>query len=209
MNITNSAPVSEKRCKLVIIGESAVGKTCLALKFTRGRFDGTASATLGAAFLVGGLDMGSSKMKFDIWDTAGAEKYSILTPMYYRNAQAALVVYDITYENSFNRAKSLSWVRELRRQASPNIVITLVGNKADLADGRTVITEEARAYAEENGLLFMETSAKTAMNVNELFMATGQRVPIQTFPGDGNRRSNTGNISLNGEEQEQQKDCKC
>lgn len=98
-------------------------------------------------------------------------RYHSLAPMYYRGAQAAIVVYDITNQDTFGRAKN--WVKELQRQASPNIVIALAGNKQDLANKRMVEFEEAQTYADENGLLFMETSAKTAMNVNQIFMAIG------------------------------------
>lgn len=91
--------------------------------------------------------------------------------MYYRGAQAAIVVYDITNQDTFGRAKT--WVKELQRQASPTIVIALAGNKQDLANKRMVEYEEAQTYADENGLLFMETSAKTAMNVNDIFLAIG------------------------------------
>lgn len=98
-------------------------------------------------------------------------RYHSLAPMYYRGAQAAIVVYDITNQDTFGRAKN--WVKELQRQAAPDIVIALAGNKQDLANKRMVEFEEAQAYAEEHGLLFMETSAKTAANVNQIFMAIG------------------------------------
>ncbi|MEE6466052.1 hypothetical protein FKM82_006810 [Ascaphus truei] len=102
--------------------------------------------------------------------------------MYYRGAQAAIVVYDITNEESFARAKN--WVKELQRQASPNIVIALSGNKADLASKRAVDFQEAQAYADDNSLLFMETSAKTSVNVNEIFMAIAKKLP-KTEPQTG------------------------
>ena len=95
--------------------------------------------------------------------------------MYYRGAQAAIVVYDITNADTFIRAKV--WVKELQRQAAPNIVIALAGNKADLAAKRQVEIPDAQTYAEENGLIFMETSAKTAVNVNDIFMAIARKLP--------------------------------
>jgi len=102
-------------------------------------------------------------------------RYHSLAPMYYRGAQAAIVVYDITNADTFSRAKV--WVKELQRQAAPNIVIALAGNKADLAAKRQIEVVDAQTYAEENGLIFMETSAKTAMNVNDIFMAIAKKLP--------------------------------
>jgi len=156
--------------KLVLLGESAVGKSSLVLRFVKGQFHEFQESTIGAAFLTQTvvLDDGVT-VKFEIWDTAGQERYHSLAPMYYRGAQAAIVVYDITSQDSFQRAKS--WVRELQKQALPNIVIALAGNKADMAQKRTVDADEGKSYADENGLLFMETSAKTALNVNELFFS--------------------------------------
>ena len=124
------------------------------------------------AFLTQTVCLDDTTVKFEIWDTAGQERYHSLAPMYYRGAQTAVVVYDITNEESFARAKN--WVKELQRQASPNIVIALAGNKADLASKRAVDFQEAQSYADDNSLLFMETSAKTSVNVNEIFMAIGK-----------------------------------
>ena len=114
-------------------------------------------------------------------DTAGQERYHSLAPMYYRGAQAAIVVYDITNTDTFERAKT--WVKELQRQASPNIVIALAGNKADLTTNRVVEYEEASTYAEDNGLLFMETSVKTKLNVNNIFLAIAQKLLKQGDSG--------------------------
>lgn len=114
-------------------------------------------------------------MKFEIWDTAGQERYRSLAPMYYRGAAAAIVVYDITNPDSFAGAKS--WVKELQRRGDPNVVIALAGNKADLESRRKVPFEEANAYAEENGILHMETSAKNANNVKSLFVEIAKTLP--------------------------------
>ncbi|CAI8049753.1 Ras-related protein Rab-5C [Geodia barretti] len=163
----------EKVCqfKLVLLGESAVGKSSLVLRFVKGQFHEYQESTIGAAFLTQTVNLDDTTVKFEIWDTAGQERYHSLAPMYYRGAQAAVVVYDISDGDTFVRAKN--WVKELQRQASPSIVIALAGNKADLKDIRKVHIEDAQSYAEDNGLLFMETSAKSDQNVQELFLAIG------------------------------------
>jgi len=178
--------------KLVLLGESAVGKSSLVLRFVKGQFHEFQESTIGAAFLTQTVCLDETTVKFEIWDTAGQERYHSLAPMYYRGAQAAIVVYDIQSQDTFARAKT--WVKELQRQASPNIVIALAGNKADLANKRMVEYEEAQAYAEDNGLLFMETSAKTAMNVNEIFLAIAKKLP-KNEPGGA-----AGGHRLEGEE---------
>merc|ERR1712078_485762 len=170
--------------KLVLLGDSAVGKSSLVLRFVRGQFFEYQESTIGAAFLTQNVSLNDYTVKFEIWDTAGQERYHSLAPMYYRGAAAAVVVYDITNADSFARAKS--WVKELQRQGSPNIVIALAGNKCDLASKRKVEASEASEYAKDNGLFFMETSAKTALNVEELFKAIAKKLPKDpTRPSGG------------------------
>jgi len=141
--------------------------------------------TIGAAFLTQTVTLDDYIVKFEIWDTAGQERYRSLAPMYYRGAAAALVVYDITSSESFNGAKT--WIEELQRQGSADIVIGLAGNKMDLESKREVPKEEAKAYAQENGCIFYETSAKTGENINHIFNAIAQKLPknVSSQPGDG------------------------
>ena len=119
-------------------------------------------------------------IKFEIWDTAGQERYHSLAPMYYRGAPAAVVVFDITSPESFSKAKT--WVDELHFLGDPNIVIGLAGNKADLAAQRKVPMEEVTAYAQEKGLVYLETSAKDNVNVQALFHAIAKKVPRNAPP---------------------------
>lgn len=161
--------------KLVLLGESSVGKSSLVLRFVRGQFFEYQESTIGAAFLTQTVPLGETTVKFEIWDTAGQERYRSLAPMYYRGAAAAIVVYDITNYDSFVRAKQ--WVKELQRQGSPSIVIALAGNKCDLSDKRKVDPNEAQSYADEYGILFMETSAKQDRNVGDIFVAIAKKLP--------------------------------
>ncbi|XP_062840651.1 ras-related protein Rab-5A isoform X2 [Anolis carolinensis] len=146
----NGPNAGNKICqfKLVLLGESAVGKSSLVLRFVKGQFHEFQESTIGAAFLTQTVCLDDTTVKFEIWDTAGQERYHSLAPMYYRGAQAAIVVYDIT-------------------------------------------NEDAQSYADDNSLLFMETSAKTSMNVNEIFMAIAKKLPK-------NEPQNTGANSVRG-----------
>ncbi|XP_010691301.1 ras-related protein Rab5 isoform X2 [Beta vulgaris subsp. vulgaris] len=165
----------------VLLGDMGTGKTSLVLQYVRGQFFDRQEATIGAAYFTKTVSFDEASIKFDIWDTAGQERYHSLAPMYYRNATAALLVYDISNMDSFVRAKKL--VQELQRQDSRIPVMSLVGNKVDLEAEREVTTEEAENLSEENGLFFIETSAKTSHNINELFHEIAKRVagvcPVQ------------------------------
>ena len=175
-------PHITQNSKLVFLGNSSVGKSCIVSRFVRGDFFDFQEPTIGAAFSTKIVDLDNKKVRFEIWDTAGQERYRSLAPMYYRGASAAIVVYDITNEESFNGAKS--WVREIQRRGHPNCVISIVGNKSDLENLRKVETEDAIAYAESVGITSMEVSAKTAHNIKKMFIDIAEQLPEISTPSN-------------------------
>jgi Ras-related protein Rab-5C len=210
------------------------------MRFVNNDFQENKEPTIGAAFLTQKCNLPSRTIKFEIWDTAGQERFASLAPMYYRNAQAALVVYDVTKASSLTKAQH--WVAELQRQASPGIVIALVGNKVDLVspltssnvvdagepdadaeepqdeedggDVRKVPTRTAKAYAEDEGLLFFETSAKTGEHVAEVFTAIANAIPETQLKGPrgatGGQRQEESRVNLAGPREAAQKEgCQC
>ncbi|KQK17252.1 ras-related protein RHN1 [Brachypodium distachyon] len=174
-------PSNVIQAKLVLLGDLGAGKTSIVVRFAKGLYYDCQESTIGAAFFSqalavrsGGAGGEEDTVRFDIWDTAGQERYHSLAPMYYRGAAAAVVVYDITSTDSYIRAKK--WIDELQRQGNPHLVMALVGNKVDLEEKRQIRTQEALEYAERNGLFFVETSAKTAHHISELFYELAQRL---------------------------------
>lgn len=163
-----------RSCKVVFLGDTSVGKSCLAVRFVRNDFFEFQEPTIGAAFLGKNITLNDTRYKFEIWDTAGQERYRSLAPMYYRGAKAAVVVYDITNEDTFKGAKS--WVKELKTKTT-NCIVLLVGNKVDLIENRKVDIDMVDDFAKNHGLIYMETSAKTGEKVDEIFKTIAKNLP--------------------------------
>ncbi|CAO1635130.1 unnamed protein product [Sympodiomycopsis kandeliae] len=153
--------------KVVLIGDSGTGKSNLLSRFTRNEFSLESKSTIGVEFATRSIAVDSKTVKAQIWDTAGQERYRAITSAYYRGAVGALLVYDIAKHPSYVNVSR--WLKELRDHADSNIVIMLVGNKSDLRHLRAVPTEEAKSFAAENNLSFIETSALDASNVEQAF----------------------------------------
>lgn len=153
--------------KVVLIGDSGVGKSNLLSRFTRNEFCLESKSTIGVEFATRSIQVDGKTIKAQIWDTAGQERYRAITSAYYRGAVGALLVYDITKQVTFENVER--WLKELRDHADSNIVIMLVGNKSDLRHLRSVQTDDAQAFCEKEGLSFIETSALESTNVELAF----------------------------------------
>ncbi|KAF3780818.1 Ras-related protein [Nymphaea thermarum] len=153
--------------KVVIIGDSAVGKSNLMSRYVRNEFDANSKATIGVEFQTQSMEIDGKEVKAQIWDTAGQERFRALTSAYYRGAAGALVVYDISRRSTFESIER--WLDELRNHTDTTVVRMLVGNKSDLANIRDVTVEEGKSLAESEGLFFLETSALDSTNVKAAF----------------------------------------
>lgn len=155
--------------KIVLLGDTAVGKTSLCARLVNNTFDNFNEPTIGAAFQTKTIESGDISHRLEIWDTAGQERYKALAPMYYRGATAAIIVYDVTNEESFKGAKF--WVEELRRRGKPNVVIILVGNKYDLLEDPTIKEVDVADYLNDNNgrIHYYQASCKTGKNIYEIF----------------------------------------
>lgn len=192
---------SKHDAKVVILGASGVGKTCLGLRFVKDQFVAYTASTIGASFLVKEVTIGNQKITLQIWDTAGQERFRSMAPLYYRGAVAAILVFSITDAASF--AKLQEWVRELQNNVEEPLVLAIACNKADMTEQRTVSYDTASQYAASIGALIFETSAKSdtgaassarpghrsltadgsirGAGVSELFREVGRRLVLTRF----------------------------
>jgi len=171
--MSGSAPY-DIQIKLLMIGDSGVGKTCLLLRYANDSFSPTFITTIGIDFKIKNIDIDSTKIKLQIWDTAGQERFRTITTSYFRGAQGILLVYDVTDRRSFESIRN--WISQIGQHADVHVNKILVGNKCDMLDEKVVSTEEGEKLAKEFGIQFWECSAKNNINVEEGFIGIGRGV---------------------------------
>merc|ERR1712018_437051 len=167
--------------KLLLIGDSGVGKSCLLLRFADDTYNESYISTIGVDFKIRTIELDGKTIKLQIWDTAGQERFRTITSSYYRGAHGIIVVYDVTDQESFNNVKQ--WLQEIDRYACENVNKLLVGNKCDLTTKKVVDYTTAKEYADQLGIPFLETSAKNATNVEQAFMTMAAEIKNRVAPG--------------------------
>ncbi|KAK7910285.1 hypothetical protein WMY93_014969 [Mugilogobius chulae] len=167
--------------KLLLIGDSGVGKSCLLLRFADDTYTESYISTIGVDFKIRTIELDGKTIKLQIWDTAGQERFRTITSSYYRGAHGIIVVYDVTDQESYNNVKQ--WLQEIDRYASENVNKLLVGNKCDLTTKKVVDYTTAKEFADSLAIPFLETSAKNATNVEQAFMTMAAEIKKRMGPG--------------------------
>ncbi|KAK9186883.1 hypothetical protein WN944_018272 [Citrus x changshan-huyou] len=176
--------------EIVIETCAGVGKSCLLLRFSDGSFTTSFITTIGIDFKIRTIELDGKRIKLQIWDTAGQERFRTITTAYYRGAMGILLVYDVTDESSFNNIRN--WIRNIEQHASDNVNKILVGNKADMDESkRAVPTSKGQALADEYGIKFFETSAKTNLNVEEVFFSIAKDIKQRLAESDSKSEPQT------------------
>jgi len=160
--------------KLLLIGDSGVGKTCILFRFSDDSFNATFITTIGIDFKIRTVEIGDKKIKLQIWDTAGQERFRTITTAYYRGAMGIILVYDITNEKSFENIKT--WIRNIEQHANDDVEKMILGNKCDMDDKRVISKEQGEKLAKEYGVKFAETSAKAKIGVEEAFLMIARSI---------------------------------
>lgn len=192
--------------KLLLIGDSSVGKSCLLLRFADDSYVDSYISTIGVDFKIRTVEMDGKTVKLQIWDTAGQERFRTITSSYYRGAHGIIIVYDVTEMESFNNVKQ--WLNEIDRYANESVCKLLVGNKCDLVENKVVDTQMGQALADELGIPFLETSAKDAINVEKAFLTMAAEIKKKV----GNQptaNKSTGTVPLKGQPIEQSSSSCC
>jgi len=200
--------------KLLLIGDSGVGKSCLLLRFSDDSFTPSFITTIGIDFKIRTIELEGKRIKLQIWDTAGQERFRTITTAYYRGAMGILLVYDVTDEKSFNNIRN--WIRNIEQHATESVNKILIGNKCDMVEKKVVDSARGKALADEYAIKFLETSAKNSINVEEAFITLAKDIKKrlidnQQDPGTTPKTTNTGGVTIdkNGGDKAQAKKTGC
>ncbi|KAL7692188.1 putative small GTP-binding protein [Plasmopara halstedii] len=194
--------------KLVLIGDSGVGKSCLLLRFADDAFTESYITTIGVDFRFRTVKIDNKTVKLQIWDTAGQERFRTITSAYYRGADGIIMVYDVTSQESFDHVND--WLSEVNRYASEGTCKLLVGNKSDINDNKAVLYETAKAFADSLSIPFLETSAKNAQNVEEAFLTmASELIAIREMVGESNRPTGSKKLLDNAKSGGNNNGCSC
>jgi Ras-related protein Rab-22 len=197
-------------CKVVLLGDSGVGKTCIISRYISGTFDQNSPSTNGASYAskIIAFEQLNKQISLDIWDTAGQEKYKSLTKFFYKDAAVAILVYDITQKDSFDNMKTY-WLEQLKEFGSKGIIMGVAGNKCDMYEKEAVNENDAREFADSIGAFFNVTSAKNNTGINDLFMTAANKFVDPNYKADSGEEKNAngghGGVKLNNTEKKKEK----
>lgn len=183
--------------KLLLIGDSGVGKSCLLLRFADDTYTPDYISTIGVDFKIRTIELDGKTIKLQIWDTAGQERFRTITSSYYRGAHGIIIVYDVTDQESFNNVKQ--WLQEIDRYATGGVMKLLVGNKADLLDKKVVEYTAAKEFADALDIPFLETSALSSTNVEQAFFTMARQIKAQMTNNSSGNTGNKSNVNLRGQ----------
>ncbi len=200
-----STPTYDMQIKLLMIGDSGVGKTCLLLRYANDSFSPTFITTIGIDFKIKNIEIDNKRVKLQIWDTAGQERFRTITTSYFRGAQGIVLVYDVTDRRSFESIRN--WISQIQQHADVHVNKILVGNKCDMLDEKVVSTEEGKKLAEEFNMEFWEASAKNDVNVEQSFHSIAKSVKDRIIADGGVGPTGGKSVTLNSNKPAVKKSC--